>query len=88
MLERDLLKYVQADDLPQGCRDLVEVMGIETVIDLINYSGGGCMYFPSKGSVTKNARNRLIRKNFNGGNYKELGKMFGISDVQVRTIVN
>lgn len=88
MRENDLLEYVKADDLPHGCRDLVEVVGMDIVMDLIEYSGGGSLYFPSKRALCINARNRIIKKSFNGGNYKELGSKFGISSVQVRNIVH
>ena len=38
-----------------------------------------------RGVVT---RNRLIRENFNGHNYKKLAKEFKISEMQVRNIIN
>lgn len=88
MRENDLIGFVEADDLPVGCRDLVEVVGMETVIDLIEYSGGGTLYFPSKRALCINARNRMIRKKFNGGNYKELSQKFGLSSVQIRNIIH
>ncbi|MGL5752403.1 MAG: Mor transcription activator family protein [Paraclostridium sp.] len=88
MRENELIEFVEADDLPNGCRDLVEVVGMDVVIELIEYSGGGSLYFPSKRALCINARNRIIRKSFNGGNYKELSNKFGISTVQVRNVVH
>lgn len=88
MIEKTVLGMVEASDLPEGCRDLVDVVGLEVVMDIVDYCGGGSIYFPSRGAVVKNARNRVIRIRFDGGNYRELGSMFGISDTQVRSIVN
>ncbi len=80
---RDILSYVKKEDLPEGSRDLVDVFGIDIVMELIDYSGGSCIYLPSKSAVIKNARNRIIKEDFNGGNYKELASRYGISDIQV-----
>ncbi|MEG3038450.1 MAG: Mor transcription activator family protein [Clostridia bacterium] len=88
MRDLDLLNQVHVDDLPEGCKELAQVIGMDTFIDLIEYSGGGSMYFPSKGSVIKNARNRIIKNKFNGANYKELSKTYGISEIQIRNIIN
>ncbi|WP_373600269.1 Mor transcription activator family protein [Paraclostridium bifermentans] len=81
------LKLVETKDIPEGCRDLVEVFGMDIFIDLVEYCGGSCLYLPTLSSVVKKARNRVIKDSFDGGNYKELSKKFGISDVQIRKIV-
>lgn len=88
MRESDLLSLVRVEDLPEGCKDLADILGVDIVLEVIGYVGGGSLYFPSKSSVVRNARNRVIRKSFNGGNYKELSRTFGISDMQIRNIVN
>jgi Mor family transcriptional regulator len=86
-MEDKILKFVSVDDVPEGCRDLVDVFGMEVFIKLIEYCGGSTVYLPSKGAVVKKARNRLIREEFDGGNFRELSSRFGISDIQVRKIV-
>lgn len=67
--------------------ELVDIFGIDMVMEIVDYCGGSCIYLPSKSGVFKNARNRVIKEKFNGGNYKELAREFGISDIQVRKIV-
>lgn len=86
-MEKDILSYVKKEDLPDGCRELVDVFGIDLVMELVDYCGGSCIYLPSKSGVFKSARNRVIKEEFNGGNYKELASKFGISDIQIRKIV-
>lgn len=86
-MSRDVLSYVKKEDLPEGCKELVDIFGMDMVMELVDYCGGSCIYLPSKSGVLKNARNRAIKEKFNGGNYKELAREFGISDIQVRKIV-
>lgn len=86
-MDEKVLEFIKVEDVPEGCRDLVEVFGMEVFISLIEYCGGSSLYLPSKGSVVKKARNRVIREEFDGGNFRDLSVRFGISDMQVRKIV-
>ena len=86
-MRKDVLGYVEREDLPEGSRELVDIIGIDLVLELIDYCGGSGLYLPSKGSVIKSARNRIIKRDFDGGNIKELAAKFEISDVQVRNIL-
>ena len=78
---------VVKDDFPMGVRDFVDVVGIDIVMEIIDYCGGSMIYFPSKKSVVRSARNRVINSKFNGGNYREISREFGISEMQVRNIL-
>lgn len=86
-MDEKVLEFIKVEDVPEGCRDLVEVFGMEVFISLVEYCGGSSLYLPSKGAVVKKARNRVIREEFDGGNFRELSSRFGISDMQVRKIV-
>lgn len=83
-----MIKYLSKEDLPEFLQELVDIMGIEAFIKLIEGYGGSSIYIPNSNSVLKPIRNRLIKKHFNGHNYKELAKEFKISEMQVRNIVN
>ena len=67
-----MINYLSKEDLPEFLQDLVEIMGIEAFINLIKEYGGSSLYIPNENSVLKPIRNRLIKKHFNGNNYKEL----------------
>ena len=69
-----MINYLSKEDLPEFLQDLVEIMGIEAFINLIKEYGGSSLYIPNENSVLKPIRNRLIKKHFNGNNYKELAK--------------
>ena len=83
-----LIDYLSKEDLPEFLQGLVDIMGIEAFINLIKEYGGSSLYIPNENSVLKPIRNRLIKKHFNGNNYKELAKEFKISEMQVRNIIN
>ena len=86
-MDEKIVGFIKVEDVPEGCRDLVEVFGMDVFISLIEYCGGSSLYLPSKGAVVKKARNRVIREEFDGGDFRELSVRFGISDMQVRKIV-
>ena len=83
-----MIKYISKEDLPQVLQDLVDTIGIEAFKNLIKNYGGSSLYIPNENSILKPIRNRLIKKHFNGNNYKELAKEFKISEMQVRNIIN
>ena len=83
-----MINYLSKQDLPEVLQDLVNIMGIEAFIELIKQYGGSSLYIPNENSVLKPIRNRLIKKHFNGHNYKELAKEFKISEMQVRNIIH
>jgi len=54
---------------------------------LVRLAAGGSLYIPNERSLTKPVRNKIIKESFRGS-YRELSQRFGISEVQVRNIVN
>lgn len=80
-------KMVTINDFPEGTKEFVDVMGIEIAIKIIDYCGGGMLYFPTKKSLTRCVRNRVIKNEFNGGNYRNIANKYGISEMQVRNIL-
>ena len=82
-----MLEYLTKEDLPESLGDIVEVIGLDSVKELIRLAGGSSIYIPSENSVVKPVRNKIIKESFNG-DYRVLSRKFGISEVQVRNIVN
>ena len=44
-MEEKILKFIKVDDVPQGCKDLVEVFGMDTFISLVEYCDGSQFMF-------------------------------------------
>ena len=86
-MDERILELIKVEDVPDGSRDLVEIFGMDMFMELVDYCGGSNVYIPSKGAIVKKARNRVIKEEFDGGNFRELSSKFGISDIQVRKIV-
>lgn len=87
-MDRDILKEIQLEDLSDGVKDLVYVLGMDIFLEVINHCGGGYIYLPSKSSIIRNTRNRLIRKDFiKGLSHIQIANKYNISDTQVRNIL-
>ena len=87
-MDRDILKEIQLEDLSEGVKDLDYVLGMDIFLEVINHCGGGYIYLPSKSSIIRNTRNRLIRKDFiKGLSHIQIANKYNISDTQVRNIL-
>ena len=82
-----MLECLTRDDLPESVLDVVDTIGIDAFKDLVRLASGSNLYIPNESSITKEYRNKLIRDEFKG-DYKVIARRFGISEVQVRNIVN
>ena len=82
-----MLEQLTKEDLPDGVMDIVDTIGIDAFKDLVRLAGGSNLYIPNESSLVKSYRNKMIRREFNG-DYKVISRKFGISEVQVRNIVN
>lgn len=82
-----MLEYLSMEDVADSMKGMAEVIGIEAYKKLIEYAGGGYIYIPTIASSVKPVRNRLIKERFRG-DYKQLSREFGVSEILVRNIVN
>lgn len=84
MIEASDIRY---DDLPEKCQRVVDIIGMEAYLRLVEQFAGDAIYLPSAESVAREARNREIRGLFNGRNYAELARHYGLTVAWVRQIV-
>ena len=82
-----MLECLTREDLPESVIDIVDTIGIDAFKDLVRLVGGSNLYIPNENSITKEYRNKKIREEFKG-DYKTISRKYGISEVQVRNIVN
>ena len=82
-----MLEFLTESDVPDSVKDVVEVIGMDAFKDLVKLAGGSNLYIPNEASIVKSFRNKKIRESFNG-DYKAISRKFGISEAQVRNIVN
>lgn len=74
------------DDLPESYQGVARVVGIENAVRLAEHLGGLNFYFPQADKMLRAKRNELIRKEFNGVNYKDLAQKYHLSEIQIREI--
>ena len=82
-----MIEYLTKSDVPDSVKDVVDVIGIDAFKDLVKLAGGSLMYIPNESNLVKPIRNRRIKEEFKGS-YKEISIKYGISEIQVRNIIN
>ena len=82
------LRGVTLEDIPEEYRDIAEAVGLEAYLKLSVLCGGQNLYIPKREALERQARNRAIRSQFNGGNYRSLAVQYRLSERQIRKIVH
>ena len=75
------------DDIPGQYREVAEILGLDAALRLARECGGESIYIPKIENIFRNARDRAIRAEFNGSNFRELAKKYKLSVNWVRQIV-
>jgi len=79
---------VTEDDFPEGLRDMVDIVGLPAMIALMECMGGELLYIQKLRSIARKARNRQMRREFNGRNYRELAEKNNITERHARGIID
>ena len=87
-LIKELIADTKLPDIPDRYRAIVEIVGVENYIRLSDYAKGDELYFPKVESILAPARNRRIRKEYNGYNAKELAARYNLTLPQILNIIN
>ena len=82
------IKHIQLEDLPPDLQDLADTIGFDATVKLIECRGGEGLYIPKPEKVLRAARDRFIRKEFDGTNHRELARKYGLTVTWIRAIVN
>lgn len=69
-------------------KEIAEIIGIEAYRKLVEHYGGSSIYINKFDTITRPERDMEIRKKFNGANYHELAKEYGLSETGIRKIIN
>ena len=88
MVDYSALRKITIDDIPEAYREVAETIGLDVFIEVCRYCNGNLMYLPRIESLERKGRDREICARFDGGNYKQLAKMFRLSERRIRAIVN
>lgn len=86
-LLNELIEDTTIEDIGERYRAIVDLIGIRKFILLSNYARGDELYFPKVENVVSPARNRRIKKEFNGYNSKELADKYNLTVKQIHNIM-
>lgn len=86
-LEKALIEETTLEDIAESYRPVVEIIGIGKFIELSEYAKGDELYFPKKENIIAPARNRRIKKEWNGYNTKELAEKYNLTTKQIGNIL-
>ena len=81
-----MINKLTIDDVPENLKSVAYAIGIDAFRSRVKCAGGTSVYLPSERCITKPVRDRVIRESF-CGDYREMARRFGISEVRVRRIV-
>ncbi|KEQ23417.1 Mor transcription activator family protein [Paenibacillus tyrfis] len=87
-LTDDIIAEIDPTQLPHPYYQLAEAIGLKPTLVLAEQFGGTGVYFPKLEAAIRAARDRMIRREFDGGNYKELARRYRLSESWVREIVD
>ena len=86
-LQQELIREVEEKDIAERYKGIVDIIGIEKFIEMSDYAKGDEIYFPKVESILAPARNRRIRKEYNGYNRKELAGKYNLTVQQIDFIL-
>lgn len=78
---------ISIDDLQGEQRDLAEVIGLDSYINLVKIYGGTTLYIAKYDRLQNIKRDQKIVRDFNGYNHKYLAHKYGLSDRTIRDIL-
>lgn len=86
--ENEWYEEINTDELPEPYREISKAIGMKHTIELAKLYQGTGFYLPKLDSVLNKIRDRKIKTEFNGGNYKELAIKYRLTERWIRQIVD
>lgn len=85
--DKDILKEITPDDLPEPYRTYAAALGVEELYNVCQLFGGATIYIPKPDLLFQKWKQKCIKEEFNGYNAKELAWKYGVSDRTVQKLV-
>ena len=81
-LLNELIGETRMEDIAERYQEIVKIVGVQKFVELSDE-----IYFPKVENVVSPARNRRIKKEFNGSNDKELADKYNLTIKQIWNIL-
>jgi Mor family transcriptional regulator len=72
--------------IPYPYNEWAKIVGAENLYEFALNYGGATLYIPKPEHIIREARNNLIKQEFNGFNHKELAKKYRLTEEWIRRI--
>lgn len=84
-----MAQKIKQADLPESFQDIVETIGLEATLKLVDLCGGQSLYVPKKESCELQARKRTIYEEWVSGKSTslQLARKYNYTESHVRTII-
>ena len=82
----DWVKDLTPAMIPERYRPIAELIGLENLIKLADYSKGDTLYIPSSDFFLRPIRDQRIREEYRGSNSHQLAKKYNLSERRIREI--
>lgn len=86
-LMHELVQETRLEDIPERYQEVVRIIGVEKFAELGEYARGDEIYFPKPETIIAPARNRRIKKEYNGYNSRELAEKYDLTTRQIENIL-
>lgn len=79
---------IRMEDLPESQKEIAELIGLENYVKMSKRFGGiNNFYIHKYSEIVREARNREIRKKYNGYNAKALASQYNLSEQAIYAII-
>ena len=75
---------IRLEDLPEDTHQLVEIVGMEKMIEIVKSYGGDTLYIPMYSSLLRCDKTKKVVKEYNGKNGRALMRKYGITYSQLQ----
>ena len=75
------------EHVPEDLAWLCEIVGMERFLKIIDTAGGEFLYLPKRQTLEQPLRRAAICREFDGSNFRQLARKYGITERRVRMIV-
>lgn len=86
-LKKQLIEETRLDDISESYNEVVRIIGVHKFVELSEYAKGDKLYFPKTDNIIAPARNRRIKKEYNGYNVKDLAVKYDLTVQQISNIL-
>ncbi len=83
-----IIPEISIEDMPESYQDVAITIGVEAAVKLAAKHGGIPCYVPQLDALLRKKRDAAIRREFNGRNYRQLARKYGLTEVWIRAIID